>query len=39
MYLFERGGHGWAMNPGLGHASTWPRRAEEWLRGRKLIVP
>jgi acetyl esterase/lipase len=38
MYLFERGGHGWAMNPGLGNASAWTRRAEEWLRDRKLIL-
>jgi hypothetical protein len=27
-----------AMNPGLGNASNWPKRAEEWLRHRKLIV-
>jgi acetyl esterase/lipase len=38
MYFFERGGHGMAMNPGLGNASNWPKRAEEWLRYRKLIV-
>jgi acetyl esterase/lipase len=38
MQFFERGGHGMAMNPGLGNASNWPKRAEEWLRYRKLIV-
>jgi acetyl esterase/lipase len=38
MYVFERGGHGWALNPGLGNASAWTRRAEEWLRERKLIT-
>ncbi len=38
MYLFEHGGHGMGMKPGLGTASGWPRRAEEWLRERKLIV-
>jgi hypothetical protein len=38
MYVFERGGHGLALNPGLGNASAWPRRAEEWLRERKLIL-
>ncbi|GAB3454024.1 hypothetical protein GCM10027321_04790 [Massilia terrae] len=38
MYLFEHGGHGMAMRPGLGTASNWTRRAEEWLRDRQLIV-
>ena len=39
MLLFERGGHGMAMRAGQGTASDWSRRAEEWLRARKLIVP
>jgi len=26
------------MNPGLGNASNWPKRAEDWLRERHLIV-
>jgi len=29
---------GMAMNPGQGNASNWPKRVEEWLRYRKLIV-
>ncbi len=37
MLLFEHGGHGMGMRTGLGTASNWPRRAEEWLRDRKLI--
>lgn len=37
MYLFEQGGHGMGMRAGLGTASDWPRKAEEWLRGRKLL--
>jgi len=37
MYLFEHGAHGMGMRDGLGTASTWPRRAEEWLRGRGLL--
>jgi acetyl esterase/lipase len=36
MLLFEKGAHGMGMRPGNGTASEWPRRAEEWLRGRKL---
>lgn len=38
MYLFEHGAHGMGMRPGLGTASEWPRRAEEWLRGRGLLT-
>lgn len=38
MYLYARGGHGMGMRMGQGNASTWPRRAEEWLRDRKLIA-
>jgi dipeptidyl aminopeptidase/acylaminoacyl peptidase len=37
MYLFEHGGHGMGMSAGHGTASLWPKRAEEWLRDRKLI--
>lgn len=38
MYLFEHGGHGMGMREGLGTSSQWPRRAEEWLRGRGLLT-
>jgi len=37
IYLFEHGSHGMGMRAGLGTASEWPRRAEEWLRGRGLL--
>jgi acetyl esterase/lipase len=37
MYLFEHGSHGMGMRSGLGTASEWPRRAEEWLRNRGLL--
>jgi acetyl esterase/lipase len=37
MHIFERGGHGMGMSGGHGNASLWPKRAEEWLRDRKLI--
>ncbi len=39
MYLFEHGAHGMGMRDGLGTASLWPRRAEEWLRDRGLLSP
>lgn len=38
MYLFEHGGHGMGMRDGLGTASEWPKRAEEWLRNRGLLT-
>lgn len=38
MLLFEQGGHGVGLRSGLGTTSDWPRRAEEWLRDRKLLV-
>jgi acetyl esterase/lipase len=39
MYLFERGSHGMGMRDGLGTASNWHRRAEEWLDARGLLDP
>jgi dipeptidyl aminopeptidase/acylaminoacyl peptidase len=39
MYLFENGSHGMGMRDGLGTASEWPKRAEEWLRARGLLTP
>jgi acetyl esterase/lipase len=39
MYLFEHGGHGMGMKAGLGTASNWPRRAEEWMKERGLLDP
>lgn len=39
MYLFEHGSHGMGMRDGLGTASEWPKRAEEWLRARGLLTP
>jgi acetyl esterase/lipase len=39
MYLLEQGAHGMGMRQGLGTASLWPRRAEEWLRERGLLTP
>ncbi len=37
MVLFEQGSHGMGMRDGLGTASNWPRRAEEWLKMRGLL--
>jgi len=37
MYIFSHGPHGMGMIAGLGTASDWPKRAEEWLRSRGLL--
>lgn len=37
LYVFEQGGHGIGMRDGLGTASAWPRRTEDWLRQRGLL--
>lgn len=37
LHVFEQGGHGIGMREGLGTASAWPRRAEDWLRERSLL--
>ena len=39
MYLYQHGEHGMGLRDGLGNASAWPRRAEEWLRIRGLLEP
>lgn len=38
LYVFEQGGHGIGMRDGLGNASAWPHRAEDWLRQRGLLT-
>jgi acetyl esterase/lipase len=38
LHVYENGGHGYGMRPvANSYAHTWPQRAEEWLRHRKLI--
>jgi acetyl esterase/lipase len=37
LIAFPHGEHGMGMRDGLGVASDWPRRAEEWLRDRGLL--
>lgn len=38
LHVFEQGGHGIGMREGLGTASAWPRRVEEWLGQRGLLT-
>lgn len=39
LYVFEQGGHGIGLRDGLGTASAWPSRAQDWLRQRGLLTP
>jgi acetyl esterase/lipase len=37
MHLYSSGGHGYGTRPSDKLVSTWPKRAEEWLRGLGLL--
>jgi acetyl esterase/lipase len=37
MHLYPDGGHGYGLRPSDHTVSTWPRRAEEWLRARDVL--
>jgi acetyl esterase/lipase len=39
MHLYADGGHGYGLRPSEHTVSTWPRRAEEWLRTRGILEP
>lgn len=32
LHIYSKGGHGFGMRPSDNPVSTWPRRAEEWLK-------
>ncbi len=37
MHLYATGGHGYGLRPSNQLVTTWPQRAEEWLRARKIL--
>ncbi len=37
MHLFAEGGHGYGLRPSDKLVTTWPKRAEEWMRSRALL--
>ena len=39
MHLYPTGGHGYGLRPSKNEVSTWPKRAEEWLRASDIVVP
>jgi acetyl esterase/lipase len=37
MHIYATGGHGYGLRPSENLISTWPQRAEQWLRSRGLL--
>jgi acetyl esterase/lipase len=37
MHLYATGGHGYGLRPSANTITTWPKRAEEWMRGLGLL--
>ncbi|NDB77463.1 MAG: alpha/beta hydrolase, partial [Verrucomicrobia bacterium] len=38
MHLYPTGGHGYGLRPSQHTVTTWPKRAEEWMRVRGLLT-
>ena len=38
MHLYPTGGHGYGLRPSEHAVTTWPKRAEEWMRVRGLLT-
>lgn len=37
MHIYPAGGHGYGLRPSVNTVSSWPKRAEEWLRSMKFL--
>lgn len=37
MHLYPTGGHGYGLRPSKNGVTTWPKRAEEWMRTAGLL--
>jgi acetyl esterase/lipase len=37
MHLYAKGGHGYGLRPSSQAVTTWPQRAEQWLRGLRVL--
>jgi acetyl esterase/lipase len=37
LHIYPEGGHGYGLRPSSDGVTTWPQRASEWMRSRKLI--
>jgi acetyl esterase/lipase len=39
MHLYPTGGHGYGLRPSSDAVSTWPARAQDWLRTLGVLRP
>jgi acetyl esterase/lipase len=39
MHLYPAGGHGYGLRPSKQTVTTWPQRAEQWMRSLGLLEP
>jgi acetyl esterase/lipase len=39
LHVYGEGGHGFGIRPGTAPHTTWPARAEDWMRARGLFKP
>lgn len=37
LHVYETGGHGYGLRPTEQPVTAWPKRCEEWMRGRGLL--
>jgi len=37
LHVYPKGGHGYGLRPSANAVSTWPKRAEEWMRGLGVL--
>jgi acetyl esterase/lipase len=37
LHVYPTGGHGYGLRPSNNLVSTWPKRAEDWMRNRGLL--
>ena len=37
LHLYARGGHGYGLRPSTQTVTTWPKRAEEWMRSLGVL--
>lgn len=37
MHLYPKGGHGYGLRPSANLVTTWPKRAEEWMRSLRVL--
>ena len=39
LHIYPSGGHGYGLRPSTNLVTTWPARAEEWMRARAILPP